>query len=631
MPCIRSASVSPQWKAYDVTSGAPTRGDDFDYGLVAALDFDSLFDQRSTERVPLDLDSAILELQTHGRALLQARAGAGKSRTLERLARRFSGEGGGSAILSLAVLEFAEHHSVEDVAAAVVTGAQLDVQALDSGVPTLLLADGLNETACDAALLLRALDRLAARYPSLSILITDRLTRRDLPSSRWALFGLTPTSREDIERALGHSPNPHEFAILSSPFGLDRAVQHGGPITISAALRSEIDMVVRDSGATLEELSECAYRAYEKRSIFLDAECLAAVDADAIGALQAAGTLISTSRGFKFEHQLKHDFLAAEYVRENLKLDEKTLANVTFGGRSVDPLVLLLEMMDASDVDGFVRGVYDWNQYFSAYLIAEDARGSGRVQNGTTFAVLAQMAEKRFDPFLATSEEAADAIRLVPGTLAETLLDAPTPEEVRARAVAAMKSVDAGFQPWIEVFDARTASIALEHLRDADGLYGWAATNSVRRFPTDPEVEAAALTMLKEASTNVLRWRAAHVLGACDVGKDLLFEIAVTSGTDEDLRRGCLRSFIEQASRAEPEIQAASLRAVSDSLSSFLSRPKLATQLQRGLLLREPPASWFISCVPVLEALLANAEDDETYARLQTLASAVRRGGIDPT
>lgn len=102
-----------------------------------------------------------------------------------------------------------------------------DAEFLPASVPKLFLLDGLNETPGNIADdIVQVCDGIAALLLAGSVIVTDRLFRRNLAESKWRFAMPLPVEQPEVKRLTHDLEIPEGAeALLPSPFFLDRAIR----------------------------------------------------------------------------------------------------------------------------------------------------------------------------------------------------------------------------------------------------------------------------------------------------------------------------------------------------------------------------------------------------------------------
>jgi hypothetical protein len=608
-------------------SGAPI----YRYDLLLCPDFNAVLEGEGS---PIDASAAIEEALESGRILLQARGGAGKSVTLLRIADAARAR----------ELRVVRVWAVDWTNQAASAGGPVDPAALLAALSaaaeprtsqlvfadddeSLLLIDGLNEVQNPyVQQILATVDLLAARYTQLGVIVADRLARRAVDPLSWRLATLTPVPNWQVREILGPAYEEDKASLFANPFFLERA--RVDPLS-AATHRAFFTAQVGVEDASLRQLASAVNRAYHQhKDRLIDVGWLqGAVGKAAVDQLVEAGVLQSAGQRSRFGHHLISDFLAALALADNPEQWNRVEFDaLTFKASSFDALAMLLDEIDPASADLLVRRVHDWNLYAAAYLIAEDDARGRRVSANMKAALLAMLAERRFDRIQSTAQQVTDALRLQKSPIAKTLLDARTLDEV-IRIVATVKVEESWFGEWKQLFqrvdgDARSDDLSL--LQQEDGVLGWTAANVLKRLHFGRDSVADVLALLASESATV-RWRAAHVLGAVpteDVAEALLDRMR----TDDDLwvRYGALRSLIEVATRSATDMRQRIFIELGSVADSIVDTPQLAREVERALHVTVPPHGWSEDAGLLLEQLWANGRSVAEQDRWRELSASLR-------
>ena len=93
---------------------------------------------------------------------------------------------------------------------------------------------------------------------------------------------------------------------------------------------------------------------------------------------------------------------------------------------------MVLEMVEASSADDFVRKVYDWNPYAASYALSATVSSKRRVSEEMEHVIAAMLAERLWDVVRPTAIRAGDALALLGSEKALRYLKARTIEDVLA-------------------------------------------------------------------------------------------------------------------------------------------------------------------------------------------------------
>jgi hypothetical protein len=577
-----------------------------------AQDYDDLLTGRLSDRITLP---ELLEVaHEHGRLMLSAPAASGKTSLAGRLIeialdaqqlairidlRRWTPtlqeiwqssrdtDAGRMALL------------LERVARPSVTEHELRVAA-ETGC--LIVADGLNEMpSSGSAGLPWVLDAFAARLPWASVVVCDRFQRRTLPSDQWAIATIDAVFDPADPSAASHN------ALM-----LDLA----GPGADRAATRNEARLLLGHLAEAageqhLEELAATALSLYrEQASRFFPLDALVkGVGVEVVEQMLAHGALQRDGDHGYFRHHLFHDALAALAIVADQHLwNSNFLDALTFEANSFDAVGLALELInEEEEADRFLTAVYDWNQYAAAYALSRGRSfGTANVSRTLELAMLGVLAERRWDPLAPTVQRVEDSLRVFPNELARALLAASDADEVRHLIAAEVRNSDQPVE-WLEVFLGTSTTSALVAALDQGALEGWMAANALRGKKLS-EQELEKIIRATESPSSVVRWRAVHTLGA---HPNKTTARRLLDALDHDpypwVRYGSIRSLIEQAGEGGDRLRRWILRQVEGRIAALNDEPKLRTELERALELREPPIGWGSAVEPLLIALLGTA------------------------
>lgn len=475
---------------------------------------------------------------------------------------------------------------------------QLVREALGEGA-ALVVVDGLNEVpAATARAMPAALDLLAQRNPGVGIVLCDRFQRRDLPSEDWLLG--------TIAEVRGASPSPH----LDSALLLD--ISKG---TVDTQ-QTEADLLVNFLCAngkikSPEEggLSEAALRLYEDESRYFKwSALLQLADPAMVARLVASGVICRDRDWAFFHHHLFHDALAAHAVaRRPESWVGEVFDILTFNANSFDAVGLGLEQIrDEPAADRFLLAVYDWNLYAAAYALARGRRlGSLAVSTSTEEAMLAVLAERRWDPIAPSAQRVADALRVFETPLARRYLEARDTDEVFS--IVAEGANREGGEDWRQLFLGEVGTNRLlDELVDGGPLNGWIAANALRRESLAAE-HIARIAIAARDESGTARWRAVHVLGTQnDRGVERLLFDALDGDVWVWVRYGAIRALVELAAHSE-DLQGEILVGLTERVPDLAEQPRVMAELEKALQLRNPPDGWASAVAPLLEQVFSIA------------------------
>jgi len=631
----------------EISAGITLPEPAFEFSIGWAPSYDALFAH------DLDRSSGIAELidvaLRRGRVLLHAEGGTGKSVILQRLFRVAEERGLIPVLVDVRRWrpplfdEWEDAEGNELLRTAILLGelgAPSTEEATLSQLPperhAIVLLDGVNEVpSATADSILATLESFAWRNPAAGVIATDRLVRRNLPSDAWRLATIKPLARESIAQLL-QRPIPEGSArLLSSAFFLDLALSQGLDSTSSSrAFRSYFEQHVELTQDELAAATEGAYQMYatqRARTFPLDTFARIAGDRPT-NALREAGTLLIEGTTAYFRHHLYHDYLAAAHLAADAaRWGYDAFDALTFNASSFDALAMALEQLEEPPrADELLRRIYDWNFYGSAYALAKGRQlGSIQVSEQMEVALLALLAERRWDLIRPTSDRVTDALRIFPGQRARAFLEVASHTELIA-LVDDIEIDGPEFERWRELFSTPVATRAEEEtltlLESEDSLLGWTAANVLKRLRLEAAEEASLRRMLAEGTATV-RWRASHVLGAHPSQPNIEALFGALADEYHWVRYGCIRSLVEIAARA-PDLREPIFVRLREIIRDLAQDEATIREFERALILREPPPGWTESVEPVIDELWANAETIELQDHWRRVAYDVRRAEL---
>jgi hypothetical protein len=618
---------------------------EFKIEIAAADSYDRMFTEEFTAKWTEDqlLDHALAS----GRLLLAGRGGGAKTVILEKCAKRALRRRYVPILLSmrswtqlhaqtwfsLGSRSMKVDYLLRSLSSQVVDTAKLD--ALPPATVRMLLIDGLNEVDGKSAQdLIFALDEYAATAINTSVIVSDRLVRRDfIQAERWKPCIVLPLALDEVRRQVAEHrfKGPHdkvlsdaEWSLLSSPYFLKSYLKTGElKETRAAELRNWFQKHASLTDAELELAARAAYQVYGSASrSFLLAEFQQIAGAVVVQKLRE--TLIVSGQQAVFDHHLKHDFLASFYLAQNGSLwNRNSFDHVTFRGSSFDAIMMCVEQIPEPDADNFVRAVYNWNIYGVGHSLAESRRHNVSADMRTV--ILAMFAERTQDAVAPTAERARDTLRLLQDKDARRFFDASSLSDV-FRLVNEYKASSEWFNSWRNLFTTAPGSevddAVVRVIEDLDSVQGWTTANVLKRASLNDTQQAYLQGVLNNPDP-VIRWRAAHSLGAFPSGGNARALIRQLSDGAWDVRYGAVRSLMELASRAADDLR----REVFESLTlNFLQideHPSIKEELRRTMLIPRArnPKTWVSSCVDLITAFQLSTSEAEAEKWSRTAQS----------
>ncbi|WP_315094719.1 hypothetical protein [uncultured Cellulomonas sp.] len=560
-----------------------------------------------------------------GRAILQARAGAGKTTTLQRL-----GEALSNGDLHRINLSTVEDRSLLQSTDLIERGLDQVVRAYPGRV--LVEIDGLDTVSLeDGQRVLEAVDRVTSRNAMCAIIVSDRLGRRPIREKRWALLGLS-TFGDDLPRGTRAVVGWRTLPMYRDLVSRERTAETPG-----SALDAAITRSFNGDARFVDELSKLVLtsRLTHRSDWIVEEELESAVGSGATQRVTSSG-LIDRNEGstqLRFRHLLVSGYLTARAASRLPELWDRRLFDLlTYGGASFDVLGLLLEMVEDANVDDLVRQVDDWNFYAAAHLLAEDAEPAPRVSDSLRNALLLLLGRRRFTQLPSTRRQVEDALILHGGPLAGSILEARTEAELVRLANEQEGASAEWWEQWLSTFSlvwpASPSAEVISAIASDDGLLGWTAANTLISLDLSDEQEVTVMEIALSHPQAVVRWRAVHVLAGHGTQRSAETCLRVFRSDESDwVQYGALRSFVAIAA----ELSSASERAdlfldLSRDARAIAKNRKWRREIERSVILDTQPADWPEAVGLLLEKLWAMSDSVEEQDRWRRLSARLRTG-----
>jgi hypothetical protein len=614
--------------------------------LVApCADYSSLL--RGNFDAPAKLGELLVWATRRGRVMVSGRGASGKSAVLHRVA---------VLAADTAIVPFVMHLSKWDQAASAdwgfvrenpreamdflmrrfgLTGRDIaDAEFLPSAVPKLFLLDGLNETPGHIAdEIVQVADQIAALLVGASVILTDRLVRRNLTEAKWRYATPLPVDKAEVERLIHGLEIPAGAeTLLPSPFFLDRAIRGELKASPLATIRELFEDRGRLDANGLGVAAVIAFTAYERdRSrTFPRARFLELGHADVLETLCVGGLLVSIDdTRVAFFHHWYHDYLASKHVAErpelwNFENRHRVLDILTFRANSFDAIGFALELLPVAESGAFLQAVYDWNPYAAGYALAEAGIREDDVPLDVRVIMFAMLAERRFDRHFHSARRAADALELQRDEIAVRMRSARDLEQL-FEVIASVGSLGERFRHWRALFTAREATGEMIcALSSEDSVVGWTSANVLRRLPLARD-QLATINAAVTHPRPVVRWRVVHVMGGFATDEFVTSLFGSLEDIDENVSYGAMRSLVEVASRDEVRLPRIVDRII-DRLHVIEANPRVLGELERAVFLASgvAPPTWDSEISRIFYELLERADDPSANERWSKLASRLR-------
>jgi nucleoside phosphorylase len=433
----------------------------------------------------------------------------------------------------------------------------------------LLVVDGLNEVpfAETGGPILTLLEEYMRDRPRVRVLVTDRTANPFYAENGWTVLELQQLEVPEVLRVLDEELGIQEFDVernelLRTPFYLNQAVELGSTELGSRAsvVSSFFSSHLGADPYLLDRLAEMAYRVYtnQRERSFSESQAKPYIGVDVLASLRTAGVVVGEGDALTFNHQLVHDYLAARQLASDAKQWTFDVFDaVTFDAASFDVMGFALEQLtSADDRDAFVRRLYDWNWRGTITAMATaEQDGSSAASPPLRTALLAVIAEKKFDPVVGTSGRAVSQLERFPGVEAAEMARAVSLGEL-INLIAAAPMGSPWFETWRAVFCHKPgdsfAREDVELIADRDPVVAWTAANVARRATVGPELQRAARELYSHHPSDsehdrALRWRVVHALGAWPEQENVPLLVDALTDRYPWVPYGAMRSLIEIA------------------------------------------------------------------------------------
>lgn len=570
-----------------------------------------------------DLDSLVELAMSRGRILIQAPPGAGKTMTLLRVKSHTLAPEVTKAmrmayvpLRALAGQLFPynmedegslNEGEITDLIFSCASPREIVPEALRDGSPTLILVDGLDEISDALAnRVLMTLGRLSVRLPNVAVIATDRVARRGIDESDWMLIGLPSAAGGEAHEARrsfsgGVAEQPLLREVLSKVGGGRPKVHE-----VYAAYLDRIGFGLDDLSLITESVSDGFARGKPGRIDLQNLEERGR--SDLIQRLLSSGLIIGGDRFANIADRSIAEYLVARVLARGEWTPER-LSYLANDGRSIDVLTMACEQLPEKDQDRFVRSVHDWNFYVCIEFLAIGRRNGAVYSEAMEVALLCMFADRRSDLVRASRDEAEAILLFYPWELAASIRRATSHSEL-GEMVKKLNVRNDWFQIWVELFSAPAGRERFDRITSQmtseTGIVGWAAANAARVDTDWPSAFRQNIASLLRHKHPVIRWRAAHTLGCqTDRGTAELLLTSFAQDGDEDVKYGALRSLIEVAARSGQRIRSAIFRGLASERDLILSSDRLAQEVERDLIVSDPPGDWVSACGELIEALWA--------------------------
>ncbi|MBN9519760.1 hypothetical protein J0H58_14760 [bacterium] len=533
------------------------------------------------------------------------------------------------------------------------------VEDLEKVRGVLIVADALNEVDRQETRtrILDILDEFRRRAPSRYLIVTDRTEHKELADG-WGRLQILPLDEGERRQQLDakfrerHPDGVYDTLtdgdkeLLASPFFLQLAIRSEHPQLGSraAALNDYFTRPLKVTPGELEKLAEAAYAAYAtERSPSFDSNSFeATIGADLFTRLLHEGVVqrVDTTR-VKFDHQLKHDFLAARRLaKAGVPLwGSDAFDAISFESDSPYGLIMTLEQLtETGAADRFLERVYDWNWRVALSCLLQSSR-TGRVYSKEMeTALLALVTDKRFDRVQASRERVEAELKKYRVAEVEQYLTASNSADLVVIASATHSSIP-WFARWKAIFAREPSQSPLTEeevqlITHPHSVIGWAAANVIRRFPELEEAGVRQLRAIYYAGVPVeesgpgqaIRWRVTHALGVFPDEKNatVLFH-ALDKDRSDWVKYGAVRALVEMAATTIDTPLGTGI--VDGLLRRSDGLPlRLLEEVGRVVFFRGAKTGWIAAAITLLQKVVAAHQGGQGHKRWEQMLEQFRTG-----
>ncbi|MET9199587.1 trypsin-like peptidase domain-containing protein [Gordonia sp. NPDC003585] len=521
-------------------------------------------------------------------------------------------------------------------------GAMSLERATESGL-ALIMVDGLNEVEPKIAdRIIDILDHHVRNNQRASALVTDReITPR---YESWTASSVNPIDRIVVSRYVDERFESGTYlnlsddvrALLSVPFFLTLALKGDTPElgTRESALNLFFTEQVNLNHDQLDRVAQCALDVYlsSRSRSFTREEFKKKGTKRDWGLLTKAGVVVSNDGEWRFAHQLYHDYLASVGMLQDnpASWPEDLLDAVTFHTSSIDPLNFAAsQVADAEHGDALLRKIEDWSWAVTMRVmgIVEQERDLA-ISPTLRIALLANLAEKRFDPVVASAEHAETLLAKFRGPHAAAMRTASNVADlVEVVETIHEITIPDWYQSWRTLFTGHSGlpDRTVQALTHADPLYGWTAANVIRRTSlSEKQVQELSTLYLsrledQDSRSRSIRWRTIHAMGSANTISviELLLGAAANDGYPW-VKYGAIRSLMEIAAR-DADMRWIVIDGCRNLLSTFDVRCRM--QLLRSANQRGANTGWGEAVTPLLNDVPREDLTEREQANLEQLQS----------
>lgn len=513
-----------------------------------------------------------------------------------------------------------------------------EIELLAKECRVIAVLDGLNEVSRELRMILldyfQSLNKKGVCY----IFVTDRFGAPEVMLEPFSHAAVDRLDKATVQRLFDSRFGAGEFERLDQ----NEQELFRRPFFLSLALRTKYRFTGAGSGSKIfQEFFVTQLRITEEQLDQIARSTAGAFSEDGslnssnfrqlIGNEEAYQTLIAAEvlnrEGLGFEHHLWRDYFVSRHLtRKEGDWIDKVFDVVTTFSSSLECLTFTVEQLsDRTRKDLFLKKVFDWNYVAAADCIAEFREGDPELSQGIRTAILAAIAEKRFDSVKRTRERANDILSSHKYPFADGFREAISLETLVGH-VETIVGGEGWFKEWKNLFrKGRETKLSIEEtnlIASDDSLIGWTVANIARRAILDEAGQRRMREIYDDAvgaeNRRSIRWRVVHALGAYPTDYNVKFlEGALNRDIYHWVQYGAARSLIEIASHSPVGLR----DSVISELKEFINQYNPNNVWVRHQLLREvieaafvfkPEPGWKEAITPLMTSVV-NKEVDPFY------------------
>ncbi len=500
-----------------------------------------------------------------------------------------------------------------------------------------IMVDGLNEIAgtdIPTDIVNTLCEYLRPNSPNTCVVISTREVKRSVFDQEWAFVTVNHLDDTEVKKHVVTVHGEKKYSglsvsvkeLLKTPFFLNMALNSSEPDLISAAKAIEsffIKQLNIDDDTILDNLAESAFDLYKKKKSlsFKKDDFNSFVRDELFEKLKQSGTIKEHEGAYSFDHQLKHDYLAARYLAQNKsKWNWDAFDTVSLESQSFDAISMALEMVKGvNNGDMFLKSVYDWSWIGTMLCIAKNANAEDKLfSRDLKVALKSIIADKFFDPIVGTRMPGKQISKKFPAGDLPNYMAISSDSEI-FDFISKYRCQSEWFEEWRRLYLKSPNNTGAKILKETDifniinndSILGWTAANVIRRFHLS-ECEQRQLRAYfvsfrgNDDRSKTVRWRVVHALGrsASAENIELLLNTLKDEGEFMWAIYGAARSLIEIAAITEGnETREKALKGLNEVLNQYQLPRKVDEEIVKSVSYSGVRKNWESSVNPILETI----------------------------